>query len=136
MLTSMVKYPKEAHHGRERLWRKVGRWAGGAALVAVLVAMVGVLVVMMFKPEVGATTKEGDFAVLDVDSSTAGFRPDEQAVAAAVISIEGRFVRVPLRADNRAGLAKGRTLHVRYTSNPRVGVVHVDGWTLVDKPGP
>ncbi len=134
MLTSMVKYPKDARHGKDGVVRRVARWAGGAVLVAALVAMVAVLVVMMFKPDLGATTREGDFAVIDVESSAAGFRPEEQAVAAAVISIEGNFVRIPLRADNRVGLEKGRTLHVRYTSNPRVGVVHVDSWSLVEPP--
>ncbi len=136
MLTSMVKYPKETRHGKDTLWHKLVRWAGGGVLVALLIAMVAVLAVMMFKPDLGAAAKEGDFAVLDVESSTAGFLPEERAVAAAVISIEGRFVRLPVRADNRAGLEKGKTLHVRYTSNPRVGVVHVDSWSLVEPARP
>lgn len=135
MLTSMVKYPKGNPHGKDSVWRKAGRWAGGTVLVAALVVMVAGLVMMMFKPELGASTKEGNFKVLDVDASTAGFRPDERAVAAAVLTIEDHPVRIPLRADNRSGVEKGKTFHVRYTLNPRVGVVHVDGWSLVEEPG-
>jgi len=134
MLTSLVKYPKDARHGKDSLWRKAGRWVGGAILVAALVVMVAGLLVMMFRPDLGLATKEGEFQVLDVDSSTEGFRPEEQAVGAAVISVEGRFVRIPLRADNRAGVEKSRTLHVRYTVNPRVGVVRVENWSLVERP--
>ncbi len=135
MLTSMVKYPKGAHHGKDALWRRVARWVGGAIVVAALVLMVVGLAVMMFKPDLGVATKEGDFAVIGVEESTAGFRAEERAVAAAVISIEGQSVRLPLRADNRAGVDKGRTLHARYTLNPRVGVVSVESWHLVEPAG-
>ena len=134
MLTSLVKYPKDARHAKDSLWRKAGRWVGGALLIAVLVVMVVGLLVMMFRPDLGLATKEGEFQVLDVNASTAGFRPEEQAVGAAVISIDGDSVRIPLRADNRAGVEKGRTLHVRYTGGSRGGIVSVESWSLVEQP--
>ncbi|MBZ5638377.1 MAG: hypothetical protein LAO51_06410 [Acidobacteriia bacterium] len=131
MLTSLVKYPKGPTHKNDSLWRKIGLWAGGTVLVAVLgVAVVG-LFVMMFKPDLAVVTKEGNFEVLDVESPAGSFPAEEQAVAAAVISIEGRWIRVPLRADNRSGVEKHKTLHVRYTLSPRVGVLKIESWNLV-----
>jgi hypothetical protein len=134
MLTSLVKYPKDARHGKDSLWRKAGRWVGGTLLIAALVVMVAGLLVMMFRPDLALATKEGEFQVLEVNASTAGFRPEEQAVGAAVISVDGHSVRIPLRADNRAGVEKNRTLRVRYTLNPSVGVVRVERWSLVEQP--
>jgi hypothetical protein len=130
MLTSMVKYPKGTPHKKETVWRKVGTWAGGTVLFAALGVMVILLLVMMFKPDMGAATKEGDFQVLLVEESAEGFPPSENVVAAAVVDIGGRSVRIPLRADNREGVEKGRTLHVRYTVNPRVGAVRIESFSL------
>jgi hypothetical protein len=98
--------------------------------------MVVGLLVMMFKPDIGIATKEGDFRVLVVEETAEGFLPSENAVAAAVLSIEGRSVRLPLRADNRAGIEKDKTLHVRYTVTPRVGVVKIESFSLLAKPTP
>ena len=136
MLTSLVKYPKDAPHKKETLWRKVGTWVGGTVLFAALGVMVIGLLVMMFKPDIGTATKEGDFRVLVVEESAEGFAPSENVVAAAVVSIEGRSVRVPLRADNRAGVEKDRTIHVRYTVTPRVGVVKIESFSLAGEPKP
>jgi hypothetical protein len=130
MLTSLVKYPKGSPHKKDTLWRKIGMWAGATILFAALGVMVVGLVYIMFKPDIGVETKEGNFQVINLEESAGGFPPDDHAVAAAVLSIEGHWVRVPLRADNRAGVEKGKTLHVRYTVTPRVGVMRIESWSL------
>ena len=132
MLTSMVKYPKGSPHKKEALWRKIGMWALGAVLFAALAVMVIGLVIMMFKPDIGVATKEADLQVLDIEESAAGLPPGERAVAVAVVSIEGHWIKIPLREDNRAGVEKGKTLRVRYTVNPRVGVMKVESWGLAE----
>jgi hypothetical protein len=131
MLTSLVKYPKGSSHKKETLWRRIGMWVAGAVVVAALGVVVVGLTVMMFKPDLGVVTKEGNFEVVNVEESSQDFPAEEHAVAAALISIEGRWVRVPLRADNRTGVEKHATLHVRYTLSPRIGVLKVDSWGLV-----
>jgi hypothetical protein len=133
MLTSMVKYPKGASHKKEPLWRRIGMWAAAVVAGAVLLVVVVGLTLMMFKPDLGIVTKEGDFEVVNVEESSQDFSPEERAVAAALISIEGRWVRVPLREDNRAGVEKRKTLHVRYTLSPRMGVLRVESFSLVKK---
>jgi len=131
MLTSLVKYPKGGSHPKESLWRKLGVWVGGTVLFVALGVMVVGLFAMMFKPDLGVATKEGNFQVMEVEERTQRFSPEERAVAAAVLSIEGRMAWAPLRADNRAGVEKGKTLHVRYTVTPRVGFVKIENWSLV-----
>ncbi len=131
MLTSLVKYPKGPSHKKEPLWRKIGMWVAGTVFIAVLGVVVVGLFVMMFKPDLGIVTKEGNFEVVDVEETPQNFPAEEHAIAAAVISVEGRWVRVPLRADNRTGVEKRKTLHVRYTLSPRLGVLKIESWSLV-----
>jgi hypothetical protein len=131
MLTSLVKYPKGSPHKKETLWRKIGMWVAGTVVVALLAVVVVGLTAMMFKPDLGIVTKEGNFEVVNLEEPSQDFPAEERAVAAALISIEGRWVRVPLRADNRTGVEKHTILHVRYTLSPRIGVLKIEAWSLV-----
>jgi hypothetical protein len=132
VLTRMVKYSKDAPHGKKpSLVRRVGVWIGGIVVGAFILAMFVLLLLMVVKPELGIATKEGTFEVLEVQEGAAGFRADEHAVAAVVVTIEGNPTRVPLTAENRTGVGVKKKLQIRYTYTPRIGLVRVESWNLL-----
>jgi hypothetical protein len=110
------------------------KWIGFGVAAVVFVAVMWSYGQRMYNPEMGAWTNAGKVAVREVISDTGGFPPEAQAVAVAVIAVEGRFVRVPLRQEHENRVEEGTLLHVEYTFFPRTGVVQVDDWEILPDP--
>jgi hypothetical protein len=130
MLSGLIKYSKESPYKKKSLGQRIGFWIGATAIVVASAAILVGLLIMAIHPDIGVIKKEGDFEVAEVRPTATGFLVEEKAVAAAWVTIERRWVQIPLRADNRAGVEPKRILHVNYTFTPRLGLVKVDSWTL------
>lgn len=131
MLTTMVKYPKGGARQKSRsVLGTIGLWAAGIVVGAVLLVMLAALLTMMFNPQAGTRAGEGDFVVDAVEEHPPGYRAEDRIVAVAVVPIEQLRTRIPLTPETRAGIEKGKTLHVKYTYSPRMAQVIVQSWAL------
>lgn len=135
LLTSLVKYPKSrGSHRKEGPLKKIGNWLGWAIIGAALVVMFAVFLKLTFDPAAGSRDGEGTFEVARVEENPPGYRPEERIVAVAVVNIENRTVRIPLRQETRGGVEARAALHVKYHIKPRMGLVTIREWRVQSPP--
>jgi hypothetical protein len=65
-----------------------------------------------------------------VQDHAEGFTAAARFVAAAIVEIEGKHVRVGLTQERKAGVAAGTLLRVKYSYGVGSGSIVVDDWSL------
>ena len=131
IMIGIGKYPQSKSEKPKTLLGKLGVGVGWAVLGVVLVAIFIGALVLTFNPRVGARVAEADVVVDRMEDKATGYPPEAGFVAAAVVSLEDRWVRVPLREADVAKVAKGTRLHVRYDYAPRMRIVQIQDWSVV-----
>lgn len=117
-----LRYPKSKSRHRITPLGRLAHWTGSALTFLAVIALLVLLGIRYFNPRTVMRHAETEAAVEEIVEDG----------AAAIVTVSGERLRIPLAPDERGTLEVGTRIVVKYLMNPaQPGSIQLQGWSPV-----